>query len=105
MEIKVLAITHGLSARSFRWPSAVVPGKRYHGFQCGNGWIIESPDACDKRSSSGIKKFPCGEPENAPVEGILSVLWRAVLPESASTVCQKRAKKAKTSNFLRFGGH
>jgi hypothetical protein len=65
MEINIQALARGKYNRSFERLIAKVTGKRYLGFQCGVGWIIESPALHDKRSCAGKVAALDYGPENA----------------------------------------
>ena len=56
MEIEIQALAHGKYNRFLGRLITGGSGKRYHGFQCGDGRIIERPAPCDKQSSNG-KEF------------------------------------------------
>jgi hypothetical protein len=57
MEINIQARACGKYNRSVGRLSAGVTGKRYHGFQCGDGRIIESPAPHDKQVVEGNTKI------------------------------------------------
>src|ERR1035437_3277854 len=56
MEIEFQALAHGKYNRFLGRLITGGSGKRYHGFQCGDGRIIERPAPCDKQCSNG-KEF------------------------------------------------